>query len=308
MAKLYKKFQNCILCNNSKGVLVSSKVRDSKKFKIIKCSNCGHYQLFPMPITKENKKFYDLDKQIKNIEYRFNLPRLEIKSNYDTKRRVNFVKEFISKKGKILEIGSGYGFFIKDMEKKGFDIMGVEISKQRRNVLRKITGVKILNINFEQENISIDSKFDLIVMFQVLEHILNPIKFIKNVLKLLKPGGRLLVEVPNVDDFQIKKNESYRNWYWQRAHIHYFSPKNLKFVLKKGGLKEVKINGVQRYSIENMFNWKLLNKPQPKNPSFELDNNLSWIDKHYKNYLEKKIICDTLVAIGIKNDRIDLHT
>jgi len=64
--------------------------------------------------------------------------------------------------------------------------------------------------------------------------------------------------------------------------------------------KKIKINGLQRYSIENMFMWKFTGKPQLENPTYSLDFNYEFIEKYYKKFLEKNFICDTLVAIAEK--------
>ena len=113
----------------------------------------------------------------------------------------------------------------------------------------------------------------------------------------LKKNGKLIVEVPNIDDVQLSDNENYEKFYWQRGHIHYFNPKQLKFVFKSTGLK-TQIIGIQRYSIENMFNWKLTNKPQLNLPSYNLVGTYNWIDSFYKEKLETELKCDTIIAVG----------
>ncbi|TLX79680.1 MAG: class I SAM-dependent methyltransferase [Thaumarchaeota archaeon] len=217
-------------------------------------------------------------------------------------RRWRLVQKITPKNGKILEIGSGHGFFLEMMHKNGFDITGIEISKEKRNMSKKVTKAKILNIdiNFQIPNLS---KLDVIVMFQVLEHIADPVIFLKKIRKLLKPKGKIVVEVPNCDDFQLKLNKAYREFYWQRAHIHYFTPKILKNIFTLTGLK-TEILGVQRYSIENMFNWKLANKPQLNEPTYSLPKPYEWIEKTYKGYLEKKLKCDTLIVIGTNSSKV----
>jgi hypothetical protein len=106
-----------------------------------------------------------------------------------------------------------------------------------------------------------------------------------------------VIEVPNIRDLQLKHNNSYRDWYWQRAHIHYFSPRILNKILKKCGFKKIILQGIQRYSLENMFHWKLINKPQLENPTYYLPQEYTWLESSYKKYLEKKLLCDTMIAI-----------
>ena len=215
----------------------------------------------------------------------------------DNIRRYQFIKKIIPKKGRVLEIGSGHGFFLDIMKRNGFDIIGYDISKEKRKYSKKVTDVPVYDININ-EKIHVGNKFDIVVLFHTLEHITEPITLLKNIKKLLKPKGKILIEVPNSDDFHLKLNKFYKEFYWERAHIHYFNPKILKNVIHKSGFKNIRIVGVQRYGIENFFHWKLTNKPQMENPSYSLPTELNWIEKNYKKFLVDKLICDTIMAIG----------
>jgi len=286
----------CIICRNKKFDLISSHIRDSNKHKVIRCVKCGHVQLCPVPTPEEDKKFYDKQLQDAGIKYFFKLSELGRLSAPDVDRRAALIRKLIRKNKKILEIGSGDGFFLERMTQYGYDIVGIEVSEQRRKNSKKITKAKVLDIDLI-EHVPNIGKYDSILLFQVLEHIRDPVIFLKNISKLLYPHGNVIVEVPNFNDFQIKLNQSYKIWQLQRAHIHYFTPVTLKRVFAEAGLRH-KIVGVQRYSIENMFSWKMTNKPQIDNPTFNCGKEYEWIEKYYKTYLEKKLISDTIIAIG----------
>ena len=72
-------------------------------------------------------------------------------------------------------------------------------------------------------------------------------------------------------------------------------------VLEESGFS-TEVKGIQRYSIENFFNWKLIGKPQLDNPIFCLPEKHEWMDLYYKDKLEKSLKCDTIIAVGIKNN------
>lgn len=285
----------CIICKNTKFTKITNNVRDSNNHKIVKCKKCSHVQLFPIPSLEEDMKFYNKNMQFKNQNYKISLKEREKKSSYDTERRISLITQFAKKKSKILEIGSGYGFFLKNMHKLGYDVTGVEISSERRKILKRITNAPILSINID-ESIKTNEKFEFILLFQVLEHISNPINFLTNIQKLMKPNGKIFVEVPNIQDSQLKINKSYENWFWQRAHLNYFSPKMLKKVLEKSGFKKNTMVGIQRHGIENMFHWKFFRKPQLKNTSYY--SSPKTLDDFYKKLLEKDLNCDTILGIG----------
>jgi 2-polyprenyl-3-methyl-5-hydroxy-6-metoxy-1,4-benzoquinol methylase len=286
----------CVLCENKSMTIITKKVRDASKNKVIKCKKCAHTQLYPIPLRNEDQKFYDNNLQEKNQKHSNSLKDHREKSRIDTKRRIDFVSKICKKKDKILEIGSGYGFFLEGMKEKGFNITGLEVSKERRKISKKVTKAEILNINLMDENLEI-GKFDVIVFFHVLEHISDSVNFLKNLKKILNKKGKIIIEVPNYDDFQINLNLAYKNWHFQRAHIHYFTSKTLKKTIQKSGFKNISVTGIQRYGIGNMFNWKINNKPQLKSPEFEFKDKYQWIDKNYKIYLEKNLISDTIIAV-----------
>ena len=289
--------KKCILCKNEKFQLISKKTRDSKKHKIIRCLKCNHIQLWPIPTLNDEKKFYDENLQDKNINDVGSIKRARRKMMPDNTRRAELVSKIITKRSRILEIGSGHGFFLDIMKKNGYDIAGFEISKEKRKYSKKVTKVPVLDININ-EKIPTVKPFDIVVLFHTLEHITDPVILLKNIKKLLKPKGKVLVEVPNCDDFHLGLNKFYKEFYWERAHIHYFNSKSLKTVINLGGFKGIKITGVQRYSIESFFHWRLKNKPQMENPTYSLSGKLNWLDESYKKYLERNLICDTLISIA----------
>ena len=85
--------KKCILCKNEKFQLISKKTRDSKKHKIIRCLECDHMQLFPVPTLNEDKKFYDENLQSKNINDVGSIKRARRKMMPDTTRRYQFIKK-----------------------------------------------------------------------------------------------------------------------------------------------------------------------------------------------------------------------
>jgi 2-polyprenyl-3-methyl-5-hydroxy-6-metoxy-1,4-benzoquinol methylase len=288
----------CLICNKTKFIKTEFHPRDSEKHLIVQCLYCQHFQIEPIPNENELKNFYDHNQQSKMIEKKINLNLLKQRRMSDTKRRLNFVIKHTKKNGRILEIGSGYGLFLNELKKYGFLATGIEISKLRRKISQKFTDAEILDVNLLKTTPKMN-KFDTIVMFQVLEHINEPTVFLKNLKKLLKKSGKLIIEVPNISDFQITSNIFYNKWFWQLAHINYFSPSSLKTANKKSGFKNIQIKGVQRYSIKNMFYWNLFGKPELKTPSYDFPT-YDWLDKVYKNTLEKKLISDTIISIAEK--------
>lgn len=277
---------NCIICKEKKIKKISIRVRDSSEHKIVKCQNCGLLQLSPRPSTSEDRKFYDQNRQPKNIKKPTDLKTIKRNSLPDTIRRGKMVSRYVRKNNTILDIGSGYGFFMEEMDRRGFNIRGVEISKERREMSQRISSK------------TISGKADCITLFHVLEHVNHPVRFLKIIKKHLNNKGKLMIEVPNSDDMLLEACKEYRNFYWQRAHLFYFNAKTLKKVIRKAGFTIDNIFYVHRYSIENFMNWSILGKPQIEKPGFQTKNSYAWLEDYYKKYLCKIGKSDTLILIA----------
>lgn len=281
----------CIICGSRKSTLVSERTRDSNQ-KVAKCKKCNLLQLFPLPTPQEEKKFYDEDKQSKLILQKIDIENLQKRSEVDTKRRVEKIKNILKPASKILDVGCGYGFFVKALNDQEFHCTGLEVSKERRAIAEKVTGEKILKDKIAGPKNKI--LYDAISLFHVLEHITDPIKLCQDLRAYLARSGLLIIEVPNANDHLLNQSSPYRDFFWQTAHISYFTPETVSMILKRAGYRKVKIEGTQRYSFENAINWLRHGKPQIDLPTYHTVTELEWLEKYYKDYLTKKLICDTL--------------
>lgn len=287
---------HCVLCQEKYFKVISRKVRDSINYKVVKCQNCGLLQLSPMPSVEDNKYFYDRNLQARNIKAPSNLKIIRQNSLNDTKRRTRMVSRHIKKNQTLLDIGSGYGFFLQEMDNLGYKITGIETSRERQKASAKITKAKVLDVNLLESD-SASSKFDCITLFHVLEHINNPVLFLKIIKKHLNNNGKLIIEVPNSDDMLLETCEKYRDFYWQKAHLFYFNVKTLKKIVQKAGFSIINTSYVQRYGIENFINWLVLGKPQIRKPVFQTNSIYKWLEDYYKKYLSKVAKSDTLILI-----------
>ncbi len=289
----------CIYCKqDGPFVLISSKVRDSDKHSIHRCQKCNLVQIYPMPSIKEDRLFYDENTQQLNIEGIMDFKRKRIKSLKDTKRRVELIEGLTSKNNMVLDVGCGYGFVIESLIKKGYNAYGLEPSKSRAATIRKNLELPILNIDpFGPVPVN-HHCYDIITLFQVLEHITRPVEFLQWLSNFRKKGTKLIIEVPNLNNYLMSFHKPYQDFYWQRAHVTYYCLQTLNEILFKSSwiIKDVKF--IQRYDIFNLMYWIMKKKPQLDERPYKLLKELSWLDRIYQQELVQTDKADTLLVIA----------
>ena len=144
--------------------------------------------------------------------------------------QIKYVKKFLTKNSKVLEIGSGHGETLIELEKLNFQTTGIEPDLKNVEHLRKILK-KSKIIQSTIENLDIDEKFDFIWMSHVFEHLSDPISFLNNIKKNTNKNYFLFIEVPNV----TKKND-YRT-FTVVPHAYNYSGTALQNILQKTGYK-----------------------------------------------------------------------
>ena len=286
---------SCKICL-SETSKIHNKLRDSNDYNVVKCQKCHTVQLDHFPEIEEDKHFYNENMQAKWVQ-EINLESIENKLKDDTIRRVEFIQCLLNKSGVVADIGTGYGFFVKEALKKGIDIDGYEIGDQRRALAESVTGKTIYNNNLLEGDQKLERSYDLITLFQVLEHISEPKLFLKKIYENLNVGGKIIIEVPNHTDWMIKECKNYEDFYYQRAHLFYYEAASLTSLLDSLDFKKVHFEWTQRYSISNAFHWILNGTPQIHNPNHYESGIRGEFDILYKNKLISEQRTDTLIAI-----------
>lgn len=203
-------------------------------WSIISCCNCGNAWTLPFPIKiyYEKKDFHSKDKTI-NIN---DLPKQWKKSIY---AQIKLLSRYLKPNANILEIGCGQGIFLNELKKLGFNVVGIEPSKTAVKKARE-NGLNVINDYFPNKEIS-HKKFDAVIMIHVLEHINNTDMILREIQKIITPGGFLMLVQTNWKGLMPRIYKS--NWYaWvPRDHYWHFTPKGLKIYCKKFNFKIIKI-------------------------------------------------------------------
>jgi len=212
-------------------------------FKIVKCG-CG--LVFVNPRLK-NVDYSEEYFKRKGSVYEDYLEEGELKKK-SFRRVLNWIKKF--KKGKLLDVGCGSGEFL-DVAKENFNVKGVDIFEviKREDVVIGDFG-----------EIKFDEKFDVVTMFDYLEHSKDPFGNLKKVNNILTDEGILVVVTGNIDSWFSTLMGKKWNFLNPLEHLYYFSEKSLRKMLDKSGFEVVKVKKDFRYvSLRNFFRYFKLN-------------------------------------------------
>ena len=206
---------------------------DSHKYhgQIVKCKNCNLVYVNP---REDLKIILDTYSDVKSLDYL-----KEKKQKYKDAKRILKIIERYQKPGKILDLGCFVGFFLKQAERNGWDVYGIEPSKWAVSIANKL-GLK----NVKQgtlDSVKLEDNFlDAVVMIEVIEHLDEPMDVLNKINKKLKLGGTLTIVTPKFDSIYSKLLKN--NWWFiENVHLYYFTEKTISKILKKAGFKIIKI-------------------------------------------------------------------
>jgi 2-polyprenyl-3-methyl-5-hydroxy-6-metoxy-1,4-benzoquinol methylase len=153
-------------------------------------------------------------------------------------------------KGKILDVGCGKGWFLKTMVEKNWDCFGVDLSGPEGKDLEGY------NIYFSTDitKKTFDKKFDIITLWDVIEHVNDPNLLLSSIHKILNSNGYLVLETPNSGSVYRKIARKY--WVsYNPYHILFFSTKNLQNLLKKNGfqIQEMETKNFNLICMEGLY-------------------------------------------------------
>jgi SAM-dependent methyltransferase len=265
-----------------------------------KCDACQMVYLFPPLAEEEELEFYKKEFE-KYMEGRtgqdkdWSTPEKHFKSNQrEVIRRMTFLKRYVTPKQKVLEIGCSSGFMLSALKDRGMEVYGLDPSEGFIDYVRS-KGIQVYK-NLEDLQRQHDVAFDLIIHYYVLEHMRNPVEFIKEYMELLNKNGTMIFEVPSATDPLVELYEvpAFDRFYWSVAHHWYFTRESLTEVLKKTGYK-FELFPEQRYDISNHMTWMLEGRPGGLGRYSHIFG--PELDRLYKQKLKENWLCDTIIAV-----------
>jgi len=203
---------------------------------IVRCNNCGFVYVNPRPEDGAYKELYTdyLPDRMENpLDWKAYMERVY-------KFTADLIEARITSKGRFMDIGCGFGFFVEVMRDRGWKASGVDISHTAVSYARE-RGLDV-DLGLISDSNHVEGTFDAITMFYVLEHVTSPVETLKEVLGLLRPGGLLVLRLPHTTPIvrMLDLLHINNNLYDPPFHLSDFSPDTINRMLAMVGYREVR--------------------------------------------------------------------
>lgn len=284
----------CNLCGSTGFKPLANRLRDDFSRRVVACSRCSHVQLQPLPTEHEIASYYDDPTHSFGPSLGTALTEKRNALLKETLRHADYITSLLKPGSTILDFGCGYGWFLAEMAARGFRAIGVEPSRVRRVAAESLPGVTILSSVLDLPK---TTNAHAVNLFFVLEHLRSPVDSLKMLAPYLISDGDVVAVVPNIHDHLLTHNEAYRQFYWKRAHISYFSEKTLRECFDRAGYVCKEVIYLQRWNLANGVHWMLNNEPQSRESVLRAAtmHSFEWLNSIYENHLSAERVTDTLL-------------
>lgn len=203
--------------------------------RLVRCVRCGLVYQSPRPTLEEIGVHYPASYDSYG-DYRVETPNglLRMAFDYGMRKRTRYVTRSVPG-GRLLDVGCAAGVFLVSMrELGGWEVEGVELNAGAAGHARATYGLTVHTGTLEEAHLP-DAHFDVVTLFDVLEHLHSPIAALREVHRILRPGGILVLRLPNLDSWDARLFGDAWAGLDAPRHLYIYSPRTLAATLKQAG-------------------------------------------------------------------------
>lgn len=187
--------------------------RFDKNKEIRWCGECGYGWQYPLPGPDEILGYYK-----KFSTYSIHG---ENEKEKGFRKRISQINKMMPKRGSLLDVGSGLGYFLKVAQNYGWKATGIEPQASAAEYCRSKLNIDVHAGFINDLNLKPES-FDVLTLWDVLEHVYDPLIFLDQCIKLVAPGGLVIIAVPNASGWPARIFKA--KWrYSMYTHLSYFT-------------------------------------------------------------------------------------
>jgi SAM-dependent methyltransferase len=228
----------CQLCGSSARRLLFAE----PPFEVLRCSGCGLVYVTPRLHGAALTEVYG------ESYWKSDNPKARGYADYARegalylktfRRRMRLVRRWLRAGDRVLDVGCAAGYFLRVAREHGADVFGVELSPAIAKEAIAELGADRIHVGFLDDAVTAmdfqPASFDLVTLWDVIEHIPDPQSVLRRIRELLKPSGVLLLETQNVDSRWAKLLGRRWHHYKHEEHLYHFTPATIRRLLADCG-------------------------------------------------------------------------
>lgn len=241
----------CNLC----GATQTEPYCPSNGLGLVRCGNCGLVYVSPRPDPNELYALYGetyFHNNESGVVGYTNYIADERNIRKTAARRLAALERFIQR-GRMLDVGCAVGFFLDTARGRGWQVEGLDVSNFAVEYAREHFGLSARTGSFTGLEFAPES-FDLVTMWDVIEHVPDPKAYIHKAAAVLRSGGVLALATPDIDSLPAKLTG--RRWVGYKLseeHLYYFSRRTLAHMLEEAGFDILDTRHVGKYVTLRLF-------------------------------------------------------
>lgn len=226
---------------------------------LVQCQQCGFVFVSPRPSAEDLYALYSesyFHNEDSGVVGYSNYIKDEANIRQTSQRRLAHLEQYIAP-GKLLDVGCATGFFMDEAHKRGWTVegldvssFGVEYARSHFKLNAQVGALTTLNLPAES--------YDLVTMWDVIEHVPDPTAYITEAARVLRSGGVISLATPDVDSLPARL--AGRRWVGfklSEEHVYYFSVKTLSQMLEQAGFEVLNVRHIGKYVPLSLFRDRL---------------------------------------------------
>jgi 2-polyprenyl-3-methyl-5-hydroxy-6-metoxy-1,4-benzoquinol methylase len=232
--------RGCVIC----GTYDSTHVFTKKGFELVRCLACDLAYVANPPTHEALQRQYSFEH---GYQRKYADTRSDVRFEIGAARKHLAYLQRYKTAGHLLDIGCSAGFFLAEARAAGWDVSGLELSEDTAQIAREKVGVDVTT-GVLHDGMFRAASFDAVTMWDVIEHVADPVSMLISVSRILKRDGVLLMETPNIDGLfpRLSYRVAERLNYWPHPeppyHLFQFSKKTVRRLLEIAGLRTLRIH------------------------------------------------------------------
>lgn len=228
----------CPVCSGRSG----TRRADFGDYQVLECAGCGLLSTSPFPSSDTLRALYDTGYYTGPAAARFRVGAAEQVVRFFRWRRAKMLKRRMGgdvRGRRVLDVGCGRGDTLAWLQRWGADVRGTQVSATAAQFARELVGSDRIFAGELADAAYPAASFDCVTLWHVLEHVPAPLSLLKEIRRILKPGGFVYIEVPNAGGWAARRFGHHWLAYDVPKHLLHFTPRSLTTLAQQAGLERL---------------------------------------------------------------------